>query len=448
MSIAEKSTTIAENEQKVYAAGKASMVDKSKLIPKTVSGSYISVDDVSEIPHSVGCKVESVNLCPEEVESGYYYDASGTDAAPTASFIRIFPIKVSPLTTYTLSTNLIIYTIWYFNADGAIKRESRTGLKTWVFTTPDNCNEIRISLRNTSGAADTVAFEYAMLNKGTTALPYTPYVKSEEVKVTRCGENMLPYPYHHGSTTAAGLSFVDNNGIVTINGTAERDILYYFTSPLAVEKNPYTLPFSASATLSIKNEQSGVAVGVSLYNENGESLFSGAGGKSVSFNANSEKTKLFSYVQIKSGTALTDFVIKPMLNIGTTALPYEPYNGQTLTPTTDGTVEGMTSVSPYMNIFADTEGVNIEATYNMSWGMQEERKRFYNDFRQGKINVSISFEWLALDKASTTSVVNALSSTATGQTATFNKTAKEAAFTDTEWSELIATKSNWTISLL
>ena len=64
MSIAEKLTQVAENIPKVYKAGQSSMVDESKLIPKTVSGSYISVDDVSEIPHSVGCKVESVNLCP------------------------------------------------------------------------------------------------------------------------------------------------------------------------------------------------------------------------------------------------------------------------------------------------------------------------------------------------------------------------------------------------
>ena len=70
-----------------------------------------------------------------------------------------------------------------------------------------------------------------------------------------------------------------------------------------------------------------------------------------------------------------------MLTPGTAALPYEPYNGQTLTPATDGTVEGMTSVSPYMNVFADTEGVNIKATYNKSYGMQTEYDRFWDVFQ-------------------------------------------------------------------
>ena len=43
---------------------------------------------------------------------------------------------------------------------------------------------------------------------------------------------------------------------------------------------------------------------------------------------------------------------------------YTPYTGQNYTPAADGTVEGMTSVSPYMTILTDTAGVTITATYN------------------------------------------------------------------------------------
>jgi hypothetical protein len=53
-----------------------------------------------------------------------------------------------------------------------------------------------------------------------------------------------------------------------------------------------------------------------------------------------------------------------------------------------------------------------------------------------------------LSKASITSIINALSTTTTGLTITFSKTAKEAAFTDEEWAALIATRTNWTISLV
>lgn len=67
---------------------------------------------------------------------------------------------------------------------------------------------------------------------------------------------------------------------------------------------------------------------------------------------------------------------------------------------------------------------------------------------EGVVGDSISFKDSPLTKASITSIINALSSTATGKTATFKKTAKEAAFTDDEWAALIAQKTNWTISLV
>lgn len=67
---------------------------------------------------------------------------------------------------------------------------------------------------------------------------------------------------------------------------------------------------------------------------------------------------------------------------------------------------------------------------------------------EGVIGNTIDFSSCPLSKDSFTSVINALSSSTTGKTATFNQTAKEAAFTADEWSALIATKPNWTISLV
>jgi hypothetical protein len=67
---------------------------------------------------------------------------------------------------------------------------------------------------------------------------------------------------------------------------------------------------------------------------------------------------------------------------------------------------------------------------------------------EGVIGTSINFQWSPLSKESITSVINALSSSVTGQTATFKKSAKEAAFTADEWSALIEDKTNWTFSLV
>jgi hypothetical protein len=67
---------------------------------------------------------------------------------------------------------------------------------------------------------------------------------------------------------------------------------------------------------------------------------------------------------------------------------------------------------------------------------------------EGVIPKNINMQWSTkLTKASITSVINALSTTATGQTATFSQTAVNNAFTTAERDALIATKSNWTIAL-
>ena len=69
-------------------------------------------------------------------------------------------------------------------------------------------------------------------------------------------------------------------------------------------------------------------------------------------------------------------------------------------------------------------------------------------FVENTIKDVISFESCKkLSKSSITSVINGLSDTVTGKTATFSQVAKEAAFAAEEWAELIGTKPNWTFSL-
>ncbi len=69
----------------------------------------------------------------------------------------------------------------------------------------------------------------------------------------------------------------------------------------------------------------------------------------------------------------------------------------------------------------------------------------------GVIGNDINLQYSPLSKASITSVVNALSETMSGKTATFQKDAVVNAFGSTtaqEWLDLVATKQNWTISLV
>ena len=66
---------------------------------------------------------------------------------------------------------------------------------------------------------------------------------------------------------------------------------------------------------------------------------------------------------------------------------------------------------------------------------------------EGTIGNDISFSDCALlTKTSIESIIGALSGTVTGKTLTVNAAAKQVAFTDSEWAELIGTKPNWTFT--
>lgn len=63
------------------------------------------------------------------------------------------------------------------------------------------------------------------------------------------------------------------------------------------------------------------------------------------------------------------------LEVGSTATDYEPYiEPQTVTANADGTVEGLTSISPDMTVTTDTEGVVIDMTYNADTKMYIDNK--------------------------------------------------------------------------
>ena len=66
---------------------------------------------------------------------------------------------------------------------------------------------------------------------------------------------------------------------------------------------------------------------------------------------------------------------------------------------------------------------------------------------EGVFGSSVKMLQQPLSRASLESVIAALSTTATGQTLTVRKSAVEAAFTTEEWETLVATRSNWTITL-
>lgn len=117
----------------------------------------------------------------------------------------------------------------------------------------------------------------------------------------------------------------------------------------------------------------------------------------------------------------------------------------------------------YQNIFSNARNLEIVEKFILKDGLNF-NSAFDNCLAlhtinfEGTIGRSINFQWSPLSRESIISVVYALSDSANGQTATFNRSAVNTAFETSEgaadgstseaWLSLVATKSNWTISLI
>ena len=160
------------------------------------------------------------------VSSGYYYDDSGTPTPSDARFIRLI-INVEPNTIYTISSNLKFYSIWEFNNNTKISRSGGGNSNKYTIKTTKECNSLRISMINTSGEADTSAFEWIQLEKGTTATPYEPYHEPITTPI------YLPTPLYSGEVMRSNGTITRSDGttetftapqIPTLNGTTVIDV--------------------------------------------------------------------------------------------------------------------------------------------------------------------------------------------------------------------------------
>ena len=178
------------------------------------------------------------------------------------------------------------------------------------------------------------------------------------VKVSRYGKNLLP-KIQSQSASGVTLSYTDDGSYI-LNGTCTQS--YNFVSKtIILHEGMYTLSANNPS-------HNGLAVAlVQVYSyENGKNIY-------VEDNrANGKMTLQLPYgkkyefrIRVQEGINYNNFVIKPQLELGTTATAYEPYiEPTTYTPNADGTVEGITSISPTMTLLTDTEGAVIHCEYN------------------------------------------------------------------------------------
>ncbi len=184
------------------------------------------------------------------------------------------------------------------------------------------------------------------------------------VKVTRCGKNLLNIRTEN-EQTVSGVTFTfDKEGKCTVSGTNnEANIIHVYATTSA---SSIVIKKGTTVTISGLPDNRKCCLRVFTNTTTGNTV----GGLQGDFYETqtitlTEDTVIQNILVRVSSGATVDVVFEPMLEIGDTATEYERFKEPiTYTPATDGTVSGLTSVSPNMTILTDTEGAIVECEYN------------------------------------------------------------------------------------
>lgn len=173
------------------------------------------------------------------------------------------------------------------------------------------------------------------LEAGSTVTPYAPYSNIRPItgrtgaELVRCGKNIIN---HIGnSMTLLGLTFTVNaDRSITINGTATDDVFYTLSDTgWTLKPGIYTMHGTPT---------DGAIEKYYMYLYPWYHSDVGAG-KVFEINEEAEATMR---IYVKKGTVCNNLIFRPMIELGSTATRYEPYQGETFSASFGQTVYGGT----------------------------------------------------------------------------------------------------------
>ena len=374
-----------------------------------VSGEMLTINDAHPVEHKMKCRVRSKNLItPSNFTQGKYsfstediigenvelsgYTTSGTDLQ--------FDADIKAGETYTLSISVKApdngediseKTLGFdiYDTDNATWCYTDTNTDTFyrfkysntpfdatqfvkysrTFTAPCNSNKLRLILYWYSRY---VILEWGswQLEKGPTATDYTPCISDlSTVKVQTTGKNLMPIDNYSATIdfgiTKEWVSLLNGRYIPIFpnpNSTAYTTI---YMKVEEFERNDTTGDITIYLYRKDQLDGTGMPVGsphttISLSKiENGEAKTYYSGKVSFSYVG---VTKLYPYIRNTNGTKST-ITYKNLMICRSSSYDIEEYKGSICNANADGTVSGLTSVSPYMTLTTDTDGVVIDCEY-------------------------------------------------------------------------------------
>ena len=307
----------------------ADIIDGALATLKTVQGATVKTTNLLPFPYLDGASYTQHGVTVTANSDGsitingtptdYVYYKFISDFRGVGKFI---------LSGIPSSANLSFTVTVYNSAGNSIGTVDGYRGETIQFNTADyeGYDHARLRIcRVMNGVAINNVTVYPMLNTGDSALPYMPYftgLKNAYFKGLRStGRNLIPFPYSENTETINGVTFtVNDDGSVTVNGTATSQINFFFASSLKP-----ILTFPIGTVLSISGCPSGGSGSTFFLNLLSTDYIEGIIDVGNGGTITTTKKSYYLYFRIEEGVTLTNAVIRPMLNYGSSALPYEPY---------------------------------------------------------------------------------------------------------------------------
>lgn len=212
------------------------------------------------------------------------------------------------------------YRLWCSSSDGSSRGDSGKGCEMAAGLL---FKDIYIYI-GAGYTADNLVFE--------PKLRYFPILQDAKVTaIESVGRSLIPYPYKHTTKAENGITFIDNgDGSISIRGTATANAVFYLyddfghgcdfiTAGEYYSRSAKGIETSDTVYFMVNGYRSSDAQGDSF------EWFGGA----TTAQAPNDFIGAIIYIVVLSGTTI-DTVVYPMLNKGSIALPYAPYNKHSL----------------------------------------------------------------------------------------------------------------------
>ena len=380
MEFKEQIQRILENVPRVYEAGRGSVNnDFANALRGNVSGeAAVVLPDVSPIEHNMKVRVSSKNVLPLPTTGGterngvtitHNKDGSITlkgTATENANYLIVksnAPIEGEYFLTggwrskensdHFVTFSVVINSQKVSAIEKGVKCEIPKGaiitnMAVWFPSGTDFGEGVTI---------------YPQLEPGTTATPYAPPVDVSKVKLISSGKNLLNLTPILGTTVSAygGTLTCNADGSISGSGTPNA-YLTFGEIRLNLPKREYVL--------SVTGEFNNISCSIYVYDKDGLKLASSGLTsiiRTLKIDMNNYPNYSYCTFEIKrsnnnapmSGTAYFK------LGLGATETEYElPVAPTEYSVNADGTVTGVTSISPTTTLLSDTPNVVIDVEYN------------------------------------------------------------------------------------